>query len=231
VLNDAAVDVDASGGTCPLAGKSAATIDDGSWPAANAAILEQCGRTGAWYTFNDGDSKQSPSSAGPFGPFLTAGPPGGVTGYVRTFGTLSAAATGTASKPHWGAGFGFDLADAADGTARPYDLKSSGYQGFSFWLRTGTENQLPAILFQVVTSETVGFNDGAYHSFTSPSPAPGAWTKVTVPFTKLAQPAWTAPAERVAFDPAAVETLQWSFNSAPQQTLGFDVQIAGVELF
>jgi hypothetical protein len=200
-------------------------------PGPNAGIVQQCGRIGNWYTFNDGDSKQSPSATGPFGPFLTAAPPSGVSGYVRTWGTLSSAATGTPGKPHWGAGFGFDLADAADGTALPYDLKLLGYQGFSFWVRTETGNQLPTIVFQVITSETTTLADGAYPSFTLPSPAPGAWTKVIVPFTKLAQPVWTPPTERSAFDAATVETLQWSFNAGAQQEFGFDVEIGDVELF
>jgi hypothetical protein len=123
------------------------------------------------------------------------------------------------------------LADAPDGTPRPYDLRSPGYQGFSFWLRTGTNNQLPSIVLQVITSQTASFADGAYHGFSSPAPAAGTWTKVSVPFTKLTQPSWTPAAERVAFDPAEVETVQWSLNSGAQQALGFDVEIGGVELW
>ena len=63
---------------CPLAGEAVTTIDDGSWPGANASILPQCGRTGAWYVFNDGASDQSPNAAGPFGPSGRASLKGGI---------------------------------------------------------------------------------------------------------------------------------------------------------
>src|SRR4029077_6414978 len=115
-----------------------------------------------------------------------------------------------------GAGVGFDLADASDATPRPYDVRSQGYQGFSFWLRTRPGTQTPATSFQVLTSQTASYADGAYHAFSFPTPAASSWTKVSVPFTRLMQPPWTAPSERVAFDPTALLTLQWSFNSGAQ---------------
>jgi hypothetical protein len=223
-------DAGATEAVCPLAGEAATMIDDGSWPGPNASILPQCGRTGSWYVFNDGASKQSPSEAGAFGPFLTASPPNQVTGYVRTFGTLSEARTGTTAAPHWGAGIGFDLDDAGNATL-PYDLKSSAYQGFSFWVRTGTTNQVASIVFAVPTAQTASYVSGAYHETTFAAPAAGVWTKVTVPFSTLLQPSWTVAAERVAFDTSAVETLQWNFDPGAAQALGFDVSIGDVELW
>jgi hypothetical protein len=226
------VEVD-SGNTsanCPLAGESAAVIDDGSGPGPNASIVPQCGRNGTWYVFNDGASKQSPAADSAFGPFLTASPPNQVAGYVRTFGTLSVARTGTTAVPHWGAGIGFDLDDSGNATL-PYDLKSGGYQGFSFWIRTDATNQVPSIVFAVPTAQTAAYVSGAYHETTFAAPAAGVWTKVTVPFASLLQPTWTVAAQRVAFDASAVETLQWSFDPGATQALGFDVSIGDVELY
>jgi hypothetical protein len=221
------IDAGPNTSVCPLANESVTTIDDGSWPAANASILPQCGRTGAWYVFNDGASDQSPNANGPFGPFLTSKPPSRSTGYVRTWGNLSEVSTGTPSSPHWGAGFGFDLDNT--GTALPYDVSS--YQGFSFWVRTGSSNQIPSTRFSVPTSETVSYADGAYHGFTFPAPAEGVWTEVNVPFTSLTQPSWTLPSEEVTFDQTAVLTLQWNFSSGGSEVLGFDVEIGEIEFF
>jgi hypothetical protein len=224
--SDQPIDAGPNANVCPLAGESATTIDDGSWPGPNASILPQCGRTGSWYVFNDGASDQTPNANGPFGPFLTSKPPSRATGYVRTWGNLSEASTGTSSSPHWGAGFGLDLDNT--GTALPYDVSS--YKGFSFWVRTGSSNQLQSIRFNVPTSETVSNADGAYNGFSFSTPAPGSWTKVSVPFTSLTIPSWALPSEEVPFDPTAVLTLQWNFSSGSDEVLGFDVEIGEIEL-
>ena len=204
--------------TCPIAGEAPTMIDDGSWPGENATILPQCGRNGGWYVFNDGASVQSPALTGPFGPFLTDSPPNGASGYVRTWGTLSEASTSTSSQSHWGAGFGFDLDDNPDGTALPYSLEA--YQGFSFWFRTGQNNQITSIQFSVPTSQTVSYADGAYYGFAFSAPTAGAWVKVTVPFTIMTQPSGTPKSEVVPFDATAVLTLQWSFSSGGKQGPG-----------
>ncbi len=205
-------------------------IDDGSWPSPNATILPQCGRAGDWFVFNDGVSTQTPAAGAPFGPFLTATPPNQVTGYVRTRGTLSVAATATAAQPHWGGGLGFDL-HAENGAAVPYDVGSLGDHGFSFWVRVTAKNKIPSVHFYVQTAQTAGYADGAYYGYVFDVPPRGAWTKVSVAFTALVQPSWTPPAEHVPFDPTAVTGLQWSFESGAKQALAFDVAIGDVELW
>jgi hypothetical protein len=179
---------------------------------------------------NDGTSTQFPLAGGPFGPFASVTPPSGAKGYVRTWGTLAPVATETLDDPHWGAEIGFDL-DAPGGTPVPYDLSASGYQGFTFWVRTGTTNQLTPIWFDVPTRDTISYTDGAFHSFAFAAPAPGVWTQITVPFTSLTQPTWTPAAERVAFDPTAAISVQWNFDSAASASVAYDVSIGDVELW
>jgi hypothetical protein len=214
----------------PLPGKLASVIDDGSWPGLNASILPQCGRSGTWRVANDGVSAQTPLADVPFGAFLTDTPPNGVTGYVRTWGSLSGTTTETSAQPHWGADIGFDL-DAASGTAQPYDLRATEYQGLSFWVRIGATNQLSSIVFNVPTSQTLHDSDGAFHGFTFTAPGPGTWTKVSVPFASLVQPAWTPATEIVAFDPSAAISVEWNFDSLTTPGLIFDVAIGDVELW
>jgi hypothetical protein len=223
-------DADTPAVVCPLQGKSASMVDDGSWPSPNASILPQCGRFGSWRVANDGASVQTPLAGAPFGPFLTETPPSGVVGYVRTWGTLSGTTTGVTTQPHWGALIGFDLSSST-GTAEPYDLQSAGYQGFSFWVRIGTTNQLASIVFDVPTSQTVHDSDGAFHSFTFTPPGPGAWTKISVPFTSLAQPWWTPANEIVAFDPSSAISVDWNFDSISTPGLIFDISIGDIELW
>jgi hypothetical protein len=229
-LWDAGSDAGASAAVCPLPGKAASMIDDGSWPSPNASILPQCGRSGSWRVANDGVSAQTPLEGAPFGAFLTDTPPNGVTGYVRTWGSLSGTTTGTSAQPHWGALIGFDL-DALTGTPQPYDLQATGYQGFSFWMRIGATNQLSSIVFDVPTSDTVNDSDGAFHAFTFTPPGPGAWAKISVPFTGLAQPWWTPANEIVAFDPSSAISVEWNFDSITTPGLIFDVSIGDVELW
>jgi hypothetical protein len=179
---------------------------------------------------NDGVSAQTPLAVAPFGAFLTDTPPNGVAGYVRTWGNLSGTTTGTSAQPHWGALIGFDL-DSLTGTAQPYDLQATGYHGFSFWIRIGATNQLSSIVFDVPTSETVQDSDGAFHGFTFTAPGPGAWTKISVPFTSLAQPTWTPASEIVAFDSSSAISVDWNFDSLTTPGLIFDVAIGDVELW
>jgi hypothetical protein len=216
--------------TCPIAGESANVIDDGSSAGSDAQILSQCGRGGPWYSFNDGASTQSPSPSGSFGPFLTTNPPAQAHGYVRTWGTLSVGVTGFPGQSHWGAGIGFDI-NSASGTSDPYDATAGGYQGLSFWILAGSANKVTTLQFLVPTSETAAYTDGAYHAFTVNVPAPGAWTKVTIAFTSLAQPPWTVVNERVPFDASAIVTLQWNLSPADRQALPFEVSIGDVELW
>jgi len=228
--SNAASDAGAPAVPGPLPGKAASMVDDGSWPSPNASILPQCGRSGSWRVANDGASAQTPLEGVPFGAFLTDTPPNGVTGYVRTWGSLSGTTTGTSAQPHWGADVGFDL-DTAAGTAQPYDLQATGYQGLSFWVRIGATNQLSAIVFDVPTSQTVHDTDGAFHGYTFTAPGPGTWTQISVPFTSLVQPLWTPPSEIVPFDPSSAISVEWNFDSLTTPGLIFDVAIGDVELW
>ncbi|HWA74458.1 MAG TPA: hypothetical protein VG937_19065 [Polyangiaceae bacterium] len=86
----------------------------------NQAIKQFAGRSGSWFSFNDGTGMQSPPVATQLFPMARLEPARGTsTLAVHTYGS---------GFTTWGAGVGFELASTA-----PYD--ASGYAGIAFWAR------------------------------------------------------------------------------------------------
>jgi hypothetical protein len=174
---------------------------------------------GNWYVTNDGLSTQTPAAGGSFGPFATSGPPTGSAGYVHTFGTLAAnTVTGA-----WGCDVGFYLS----GTTGSFS--ANGYSGVSFWVKPGSTNAVTSYYFEVPTTQTVAYTDGAFAMVTLTMPPAGVWTKVQVPWDTLAPALWAKTTEQVAFDPTAMVAMQWEVASGATQE-EFDVSIGGIDL-
>jgi hypothetical protein len=86
----------------------------------NQAIKQVAGRSGSWFSFNDGTGMQFPPVATQLFPMTSLGTPRGAsTLAVHTYGS---------GFTTWGAGVGFELASTA-----AYD--ASGYAGIAFWAR------------------------------------------------------------------------------------------------
>jgi hypothetical protein len=208
-------------GTCPLRGKALTMIDDGSEAVPSAAILPQCGRVGAWYTFHDSTSTQTPATGASF-PFSTSSPPNGVAGYVDTYGTLSNAAA-------YGAGLGFYL-NAPTSTPEDYDATAQAYTGISFWIRVGSSpSTQPAILLEVLDAGTQPTANGLYFHQAQISPPPqGAWTKYSYKWSDLHQPVTTEPSLQVK----RLRAVAWQLNGTSPGTntaQPYDVAIGDVE--
>jgi hypothetical protein len=210
--------------TCPLSGKAMTVIDDGSEGGSIAAILQQCGRAGDWFTFHDPTATQAPAP-GAFFPLSTANPPNSVASYVETGGTL----TNASPDGGYGAGLGFDLNDAT-GTPENYDVTQYGYTGISFWIRANEPPTLQTvILFQVLDAPTQATNNGNYYfQFHVPAPPEGVWTHYSYTWGQLTQDIATESALQLT----QLRGVQWQINNpVPGSGVSqpFDVAIGDVE--
>lgn len=86
----------------------------------NQAINQAAGRSGSWFSFNDGTGTQSPMMGTQIFPMTDLDPPRGAS--------RKAVHTSGSGFTTWGAGVGFELASTA-----PYD--ASRYAGIAFWAR------------------------------------------------------------------------------------------------
>jgi len=161
-----------------------------------SSILESDGRTGFWYTFNDGQGgTQLPA---PNGPFLPAPNDGGYPGSARARRTQGSGFSRYA-------GFGFDL-NHRTGARQAYD--ASAYGGIVLWVR-GSVNL--RVLFPTRATApvaeggecTASCND----SFGLDVPVTAEWAEQTVSFALLHQ--LGAPAAG-AFDPKALLGIAFS---------------------
>jgi len=82
------------------------------------------GRSGSWFSFNDGSGKQTPEKAS--GVDMPASQPGAC-------GTAFALHSSGTDFAGWGAGVGVDLVEKESGIKQPYALSS--YSGFAFLAR------------------------------------------------------------------------------------------------
>jgi hypothetical protein len=122
---------------------SSALIDD--MEHGDGTIIKQCGRVGAWYTYNDATNgaTQVPGAGTSFMPSPIVPPRGSSAHAARSTGN---GFTG------WGAGMGFDLnSQGAQSQKGTYD--ASAYTGFTFWARSGT-GTASAIRFNVPDKDT-----------------------------------------------------------------------------
>lgn len=109
----------------------------------NQAILQAAGRSGSWFSFNDGSdtSIQTPMAGTQLFPMTLLDEPRGASlRAVHTFGSGFVI---------WGAGIGFELASTA-----AYD--ASGYAGIAFWAR-GAEGLTQSVRINVTDRNTSQF--------------------------------------------------------------------------
>jgi hypothetical protein len=183
-------------------------------------ILRNCGRSGEWFTYNDGSGVQTPMAAladGGANQFLPDLIPGGRGTSQYAAHTYGGGFTGYA-------GMGFTLVGRADGNNGAYDAASHGYTGISFYARLGSTQASAQtnILVQVTDkySDAAGGlcnpaqNSGTAQCFDHPKltiPLNTTWTLVTVSFASLARSGWgyngTTP-----LDPTSLYTISFEDN-------------------
>lgn len=171
-------------------------IDD--MEAGSSNILQQGGRVGAWYTYNDGTAgaTQTPMAGGPFLPDAIPGGRDGSTEAAHTSGMGFTA---------WGSGMGFDLHN--DGTVKQaYSV--AGLTGIAFWAKGSPSTiRFKALLLGTVPvveggecTKVCGDSHGAILSLTA------EWQQFVIPFSTLKQQNWGTPAP---WDPASVLSIQF----------------------
>jgi hypothetical protein len=174
-------------------------IDD--MEADTGQILMQQGRSGAWFTFNDGTAggMQHPPPAGPCLPDLIPG--GGTACDKRAAHTFGSGFTGA------GAGMGFPL---TSGT--PYD--ASMYTGIKFPAMGSPSSIRVEILLPATMSTGAGGTcaQGCGDHFGTSVPLSSAWQMRVVSFAQLHQQGWGTVA---AWDPKSMRGIQFVATPAP----------------
>lgn len=211
-----------SGETSGEGGVKLALIDD--LESNTGLILAVSGRSGAWFTYNDGTGTQSPIAGGKFLPTATTP--------ARPSSTYAARTSGSAFTT-WGAGMGFNLNDPPSGpnmgVRGVYD--ASGYKGFSFWARVGQGSA--TVRFNVPAKDT-DLMGGVCMPATACSdyygktlPLTTEWVQYSVLFSDLHQQGWGMSIP--TFDPKTLYAVQFKVDP----NTSFDVwvdDIAFVEL-
>lgn len=166
------------------------------------AIIQQEGRGGSWYSYNDGTAGGSQTPSGTQSPAS-----GGVEG-----SDMCSAMTMGSGFTEWGSGVGFDLIN--DGTApkEPYD--ASVHSGVAFWVRGDAAD----VRFNVLMPGVLPESEGGTCVPSSPeaadcSDAHGVvisvtdeWQQYSIDFTSLTQGGWGQP---VAFDSGTIMSMHW----------------------
>ena len=196
-LGDLQPEAVASGGRG--AGGSFGTLPSGGAPAAvlgntlvvddfedgNASILEQQGRSGAWYVANDGRATQTPREGMQLLPSPLTPARGRSAHGAHTFG---------GPFPTWGALIGVPF--AASGSEQvAYDL--SDYEGLRLWVRSGTTGPGAATKVRVNlrTPATImgqGCSVCGDH-FGADVPLTPQWVQVDIPWVSLKQVGFGQP--------------------------------------
>ncbi len=184
-------------------------IDD--MEANTGLVLAVKGRSGAWFTYNDGtpSASQSPAAGGKFLPSMIA-PARGASNYAsRTDGS---------GFTTWGAGMGFNVNDPPSGQNQgvrsTYD--ASAYAGFVFWARVET-GTTAAVRFNVPNKDT----DPA-GGVCSPQSACSdyfgknlilteTWTEYVIAYKDLQQLGWGQPVS--SFDPKTLYGCQFAVGA------------------
>jgi hypothetical protein len=170
----------------------------------SGGIIQQGGRSGSWFTYNDGTDGgvQTPPAGGPCLPALI--PDGGHCGSLHAMHTYGDGFT------NYGVGIGFDLNHTA-GTRMPYDVHT--YTGIVF---SGMGPQ--AVQVQIVEQATAPASQGGNCTGTCGDHFflgvvfPAGWKQIKVPFSMLKQSGWGTMA---TWDPTTVLAVQIAVNPAP----------------
>jgi hypothetical protein len=153
---------------------------------------------GAWFVANDGSGQQFPSPC--VTPSLIPGGRGASGTAMHTYGSgFATLSTGFAV-------LGVALHSGAPDCAGPVD--ATGYDGVEFWVRgSGFVRFVVATLATTPISNSGECQSGCYDSHGALVPLTQEWSRVRVPFVKLAQEGWGTVA---AFERSKILTLQWS---------------------
>lgn len=160
----------------------------------SGSILATAGRTGAWYTYNDGTGTQTPTTSDtmPFVKTMITDAPAGLT---ATF----AAETYGSGFMTWGAGMGFDFNNVG-GVKSAYD--GSSYTGITFWAKAGSKGDASGqtIRLGILDGNTApegGKCDSTSTTMNQCSDAFGSaialttsWQQFTYTWAQLAQEGW-----------------------------------------
>jgi hypothetical protein len=183
---------------------------------ASGNIINQGGRSGSWFTYNDGTGMQTPQAGGVCLPTLIPG--GGRCGSLHAMNTFGSGFSGMS----YGAGLGFNL-NAPTATRMPYDV--SAFTGIAFWAMSTSSSFQPVqlqVLEQATTPTTsggtctTGCND--HYSTGVVFPA-NSWVQVAVPFAMLKQQGFGT---KVAWDPTTVLAVQFVVNPATMFNIWVD---------
>jgi hypothetical protein len=176
-------------------------------------IIVHCGRSGTWYTYNDGTGSQVPPEGTLPTPSIIVGGRGSSMYAMDTTG---------AGFTSWGAGIGFNFIDGGPS----YD--ASAWSGVQFWARSGgsTGKTLRMAIADhdtdarggVCTTKTGGCGD----HFKANVDITTTWTLYTVHFADLMQSGWGYVVP--SFDANAIYGVQWGIDSGSP----FDVWIDDV---
>jgi hypothetical protein len=171
----------------------------------DAEIRSVSGRTGAWFTLNDGTAGAAQT---PTGTFLMSAIPNG-----RGASMYAARTTGHGFKV-WAPLFGFWLNKLPAGLKEPYDARK--YAGITFWARSGSATPL-AVRMVIPTADTdpdgktcVDAGGGCSDHFGKNFVASSQWTKFVVRFAELAQAGWGHKVE--TFDARTVYGVEFQFG-------------------
>jgi hypothetical protein len=177
----------------------------------SGSIINQGGRSGSWFTYNDGTGMQTPMAGGQCLPTLI--PNGGRCGSLHAMNTFGSGFSGMS----YGAGLGFNLNSPAT-TRMPYDVHT--FTGLAFWAMSTSASLQPVqvqVLEQATTPSTPATSGGTCttlcndHYHTGVVFPANSWVQVVVPFAMLAQ---TGFGTKVPWDPTTVLAVQFVVNPA-----------------
>ncbi len=181
---------------------STAVIDD--MEGGEAGIKKICGRSGYWYTYNDGTSGGTQTPA-PGASCVPADIPGGRAGSTKAQHT-----TGSGIST-WGAGLAFDLANAG-GTSSKTTYDASKYSGITFFAKASATLSLRVNLPTKGTDPLGGIctpsSKCSDHNGSTISVGT-SWAPVTLLFKDMKQLGWGMPA---TFDPKTVYAVQFQVD-------------------
>ena len=200
-----------------MVGGTVALIDDMEHPD-EKAIPEVDGRSGHWFTSNDGTlgAMMTPSGENPY-PTMGVG----YTGYG-----FQASGSGFEG---WGANFGLNL---NEGGGRSCGYDASAFDGIEFWAKTGddsTQSLSVAIAIAAVIPEDKGgtcIGEGCTDAHSKEITVTGTWTKFEVRWdtnpVDLSQNDGWVHDNKFDFDPASISQISFNVPGNADAPVSFD---------
>jgi hypothetical protein len=177
----------------------------------DGAIIECTGRSGSWYTYNDG-TRGGVQTPLPGRPFVPVSPGDGTSRYAA-----HVAGSGFTTR---GAGMGFDLSFVPGGTKSSYDAHA--YSGLTFRAKAKEPIHIYVNFPDVDTDPAGGVCSGTGCSdhYGKGIDITTEWAQYTVKFDALSPDGWGVP-KPAAFDPAHIYSVE--FHTA--KTTVFDMLV------